>query len=138
MGEVIVPRSNQWRKGSASRRSQSLEGRCILRTRDDRIDVEDQGDPPVAENGGCRNPWNMPVIGLQTLDDDLALALDRIDEKSAARAAFSFYKDGDTFERVGGLRAVVELAADIDQGRELIADRDDPGTAAKAMNIGHL
>ncbi len=51
------------------------------------IDVEDQGHPPVAQDGGGGDAGNVPVVGFETLDHDLALALNGVDQKGAAVAA---------------------------------------------------
>ena len=88
----------------AAARSSVQRGGVGARTGDDRVDVEDQGDAAIAEDGRGGDAGNVPVIGLQALDDDLALALDGIDQQRAARAAFGLDQKRDAGQRIGRRR----------------------------------
>ena len=55
--------------------------RIGVRVGDHGIDVEDQGDAAVAEDRGGGDAGDVAVVRFQALDDDLALALDRVDEQ---------------------------------------------------------
>ena len=57
---------------------------------DHRIDVQNESDATVAENGRGGNARHVGVVRLQAFDDDLALALDRIDHEGTLAAAFGF------------------------------------------------
>ena len=103
----------------------SLQG-LAARAGDDGIDVEDERDAAVAEDGGGGDARHMRVVGFQALDDDLALALDGIDHQRALAAAFGFHQKRDAVDRIGLGRAEVRIAADIDQRAEGVADRDQP------------
>ncbi len=76
----------------------------------------------------------MGVVGFKRLDDDLALALDRIDHQSTLAAAFRFHQESNTFDgvRLGG--AVVEHPTDIYQRAEGVADRDEPLAGTEGMD----
>src|SRR6187402_2412704 len=57
-----------------------LQGLAARRC-DHSIDVQDEGDAAIAEDGGSRDARDVGIIGLEALDDDLALALDGIDHQ---------------------------------------------------------
>ena len=77
-----------------------LQG-LAARRRDDGVDVQDESDAAITENGGGGDAGNMGVVGFEALDDDLALALDGIDHQGALAAAFGFHQESDAFDRVG-------------------------------------
>ena len=60
-------------------------------------------------------PWHLAIIGLQALDDDLPLIVDRVDDERAARADLGL--DHAARRRRTDRRgaAVAELLADVDQ-----------------------
>ena len=73
--------------------------------RDDRVDVEDQRDASVAEDRRGGDPGHLPVVGLETLDHDLPLVVDGVDQKRATRADLGLDDEHDALERIGGRRA---------------------------------
>src|ERR1700754_5041334 len=61
-------------------------GRAAADAGDDGVDVEDQGDAAVTQDGGGGDARHLLVVGLQALDHDLALALDGVDHQGGAGA----------------------------------------------------
>src|SRR5579875_45022 len=115
-----------------------VSSRSFLRTSDDRIDIEDQGNPAVAKDGRCGDALNMPVIGFKALDDDLTLTQNRINQESASCMSFGLNEKNNAFGWISMDSAVTKGTSDIDEGDELITDRDHFCIAAKAMNRGTL
>src|SRR5688500_16129641 len=67
----------------------------IARTRHHIVDVQDQGDPAIAQNGRGGDAGDSPVVGFEALDDDLTLPLDGVDEQRAMRSSIRFHEYGD-------------------------------------------
>ena len=96
------------------------------------VDVEDEGDAAVAEDGGGGDARHVAVVRLEALDDDLALALDRVDQQRALAAAFGFDQQGDAVDRVGlGARGSRAMRPTSISGHEGVADRDEPVVGAE-------
>ena len=66
---------------------------------DERVDVENQRHPSVAEDRRGGDAWHMPIIALEALHDDLPLIEDRVHQQRAAPAAFGLDEDRDAGER---------------------------------------
>ena len=62
---------------------------------DDCIDIKNERDPAVAKDCGRGNSVDAPIIGLETLDHDLALSLNGIDEKGTSGMALEVDQNND-------------------------------------------
>src|SRR5688572_1980060 len=74
--------------------------RLTARGADNRINIEDERHAAIAEDGGGGNARDVGVVGLEALDDDLALALDRIDHQRTLATALGLHQQRHAFHRV--------------------------------------
>ena len=110
-------------------------GRAAVGARDERVDVEDQGDPPVAENRRRGDARHLAIIRFEALDDDLSLIVDRVDDEGAARAHLRLDDENDAADRISRGLAVAEFLSDVDQRREPAAIRNDPRIEPERVDV---
>ena len=68
-----------------------------------RVDIEDERDRTVAEDGGPRDPGDGADVLAQALDHDLLLAEDLIDGQAEALAVFALDDEDRLFRALAGL-----------------------------------
>ena len=72
--------------------------RAAVGARHERIDVEDERDPAVAEDRRGGDAGHLAIIRLEALDDDLSLVVDRVDDQRAAGADLGLDDEDDACE----------------------------------------
>src|SRR5690242_11288849 len=83
--------------------------------RDDCVDVEDQSNVAIAENGGCRDSIDGAIVGFERLDNDLALADDLVDAERDPLMRVVLNEQCNIQLRRGQRLAIAQNGAEIDE-----------------------
>src|SRR5271165_1693059 len=109
--------------------------RAAAATRDDRVDVENEGDAAVSENRGGGDSRHIAIVGFEALDDDLPLIVDGVHEKRATCADLSLDDEHDPRKRIRGSRTATQFPANVDQRCEAAAVGDDARFDAEPVHV---
>ena len=85
-------------------------------------DVQDERHVAVAENGCGRDAGDVPIALAETLDDDLPLLHDCIDNQGGPAAVFLRSQQHDTGLRLVADAAETKLSSEIKERHEFAAD----------------
>src|SRR6202171_835677 len=87
----------------------------------DRVDVENESDAAIAQNGRRGDSLDRAIICLHTLDHDLALAEDVFNQERCTPAHVVLDQKGHTLGRLQWFGPIAEQHAEINQGHEFAA-----------------
>ena len=111
---------------SACRGRRTDMGGSVGRQLRELLDVEDEGDPSIAEDRGGGDAWNGAIAVLDALDHHLLVATQLIDDETEAYAFSGLGDDDDTIGEVAHPGRDVEQIGEMDEWQEVSRNRNMP------------
>src|SRR5262249_18203537 len=99
------------------------------------LDVENEGDPSVAEDSGGCNPGDCAVALLDALDDHLLMAAQLVDHEAKPRSLTGLSNNDDAVGEIAHLRRDVEQLAEVNNRHEVSAQSQHAPSAEQFVDV---